>query len=59
MYGDEGFEDYHPCLGLGPLYQQVSQLGDRHVGLVGALEQICGWDRGRRLSCVQTSGKYY
>lgn len=45
--GDEGFEDHHPA-GVGrALEQRVRQLGDVHVHLVGAVDEIWQWERGR------------
>lgn len=44
--GDEGFEDHHPA-GVGrALEQRVRQLGDVHVHLVGAVDEIWRWERG-------------
>lgn len=38
--GDQGFEDHHPA-GVGrALEQRVGQLGDAHIHLVGAVDQI-------------------
>lgn len=46
--GDEGFEDHHPA-GVGrALEQRVRQLGDVHVHLVGAVDEIWHWERGGR-----------
>lgn len=40
--GDEGLKHNHPA-GIGrPLKQRVSQLGNVHVHLVGAVDQIWG-----------------
>lgn len=42
--GDEGFEDHHPA-GVGrALKQRVGQLGNVHVHLIGAVDQI--WPTG-------------
>lgn len=38
--GCEGLEDNHPAGVGGPLKQRVSQLGNVHVHLVGAVDQI-------------------
>ena len=44
--GDKGFEDHHPA-GVGrALKQRVCQLGNVHVHLIGAVNQI--WQRGER-----------
>ena len=44
--GDKGFEDHHPA-GVGrALEQRVRQLGDVHVHLVGAVDEI--WPGGGR-----------
>ena len=44
--GDKGFEDHHPA-GVGrALEQRVCQLGNVHVHLIGAVNQI--WQRGER-----------
>lgn len=37
---DEGFKHNHPAGVGGPLKQRVSQLGNVHVHLVGAMNQI-------------------
>lgn len=44
--GDERFEDHHPA-GVGrALEQRVRQLGDVHIHLVGAVDEIWQWERG-------------
>ena len=46
--GDEGFEDHHPARIGRALEQRVRQLGDVHVHLVGAVDEIWQWgERGR------------
>ena len=39
--GDECLVDDHPAGVLGSLDQQVRQRWDRHIGLVGAVQQVC------------------
>lgn len=44
--GDEGFEDHHPA-GVGRAFKQrVRQLGNAHVHLIGAVDQI--WTRKKK-----------
>lgn len=46
--GDKGFEDHHPA-GVGcALKQRVRQLGNVHVHLIGAVDQIWVRERGGR-----------
>lgn len=46
--GDKGFEDHHPA-GIGrALKQRVSQLGNVHVHLIGAVDQIWKLKGGER-----------
>ena len=39
--GDESLVDDHPAGVLGSLDQQVGQRRDRHIRLVGAVQQVC------------------
>ena len=41
MGGDESLVDDHPAGVLGSLDQQVGQRRDRHIRLVGAVQQVC------------------
>lgn len=44
--GDKGFEDHHPA-GVGrALEQRVRQLGNVHVHLIGAVDQI--WKKKKK-----------
>lgn len=38
--GDERLEDHHPARAGGPLKQWVSQLGNVHIHLIGAMDQV-------------------
>lgn len=44
--GDEGFEDHHPARVGSTLEKCVCQLGNVHIHLIGAVDQI--WDAHER-----------
>ena len=41
MYCDQSLVCDHPVSVLGAFYQQVGQLGDGDIWLVGTLDQVC------------------
>lgn len=50
--GDKGFEDHHPA-GVGrALKQRVRQLGNVHVHLIGAVDQI--WQGKKKTNTKKT-----
>lgn len=53
--GDERLEHNHPAGVGGPLEQRVGQLGNVHVHLVGAVDQI--WDTRQVVQRVRSLGQ--
>ena len=64
--GDEGLVDDHPAGVLGSLDQQVGERRDRHIWLVGAVQQICKqllvlWKESEIFArnCERATGRVY
>lgn len=46
--GDEGFENHNPAVGSRSLQECVRQMGDADVQLIGAVDQVCRKQGGKK-----------